>query len=178
MLFIEKVKTFHKQHPVVSTLATVVAVGGLTAGSYFAYTFWNSPEAQLNREAAVYKNEYETMIAAAMKQTELPQNETPVLATVTNKDTLPKEQFFNKAQNGDKIIMYKKNKKVFLYRPSEKRILVGAKLDFQEDAADAFGADVAGAVDVKFQRASDSATPATGSAKTGDNVSMEDLFPQ
>jgi hypothetical protein len=69
----------------------------------------------------------EDQIAALMKEmsqfTELPKDETPTLATVTDKDKLKDQDFFKNAENGDKILIYTASRKVILYRPSQKRII-------------------------------------------------------
>jgi hypothetical protein len=54
----------------------------------------------------------------------LPANETPSLATVTNKEALSKTQlFFASAENGDKLLIYAKAMKAILYRPSTDKII-------------------------------------------------------
>lgn len=52
----------------------------------------------------------------------VPQDEEPVLATVTDtsKITTP---FLRQSENGDKILIYQKAKKVIIYRPSIDRII-------------------------------------------------------
>jgi hypothetical protein len=52
-------------------------------------------------------------------------DETPALATVTDKSKLNTD-FLKSAQNGDKILIYQKAQKAFIYRPSiDKLIEVG-----------------------------------------------------
>lgn len=56
-------------------------------------------------------------------------NEEAEIATITDVDTLRKtEDFFDVAENGDKLLVYKKAKKVILYRPGEKKIVAVAPL--------------------------------------------------
>ncbi len=48
----------------------------------------------------------------------LPRGETPVVATVTDPEKLKKEQvFFTNASIGDKILIYTKARKAFMYNP-------------------------------------------------------------
>lgn len=56
-------------------------------------------------------------------------NEEAEIATITDVETLRKtEDFFDVAENGDKLLVYKKAKKVILYRPGEKKIVAVAPL--------------------------------------------------
>ncbi|OGK40183.1 hypothetical protein A2954_01565 [Candidatus Roizmanbacteria bacterium RIFCSPLOWO2_01_FULL_37_12] len=53
----------------------------------------------------------------------LPQDETPTIATVTDRAQLPNQPFFENAENGDKILVYTNAKKAILYRPSLNKIV-------------------------------------------------------
>lgn len=53
---------------------------------------------------------------------QLPQGEEPVLATVTDHAAL-QTAFLREAQDGDKILIYEKARKVIIYRPSIDRII-------------------------------------------------------
>jgi hypothetical protein len=52
----------------------------------------------------------------------LPTGETPALVTVVDRTKL-KSDFFKNAQNGDKMLIYQKNHRAILYRPSVDRIV-------------------------------------------------------
>jgi len=45
----------------------------------------------------------------------LPEGETPTIMTVTDKEKLSGQAFFSHADNGDKVLIYEKAKKAFLY---------------------------------------------------------------
>lgn len=53
----------------------------------------------------------------------LPTNETPQIATVSDKSKLGDQSFFINAENGDKVLIYVINKKAILYRPSINKII-------------------------------------------------------
>lgn len=57
------------------------------------------------------------------KLVELPADEAPELATVSDKSKLAGQPFFDNAQNGDKVLIYSKNRKAILYRPSTNKII-------------------------------------------------------
>lgn len=53
---------------------------------------------------------------------ELPSNEEPALATVTNSQKLT-SIFSGKVKDGDRVLIYQKNKKAIVYRPSLNKIV-------------------------------------------------------
>lgn len=61
----------------------------------------------------------------------LPQDEEPTIATVTDPEKLKDQPFFQKAQKDDKVLIYTKNKKAILYRPSSNQIVDVAPIDNQ-----------------------------------------------
>ena len=63
---------------------------------------------------------------------ELPSDETPTLATVTDKDKLADQPFFHAAQNGDKILIYTQAAKAILYRPFTGKIIDVVTLTVRE----------------------------------------------
>lgn len=54
---------------------------------------------------------------------DLPKDETPTLATVSDVSKLSSQPFFKNAQNGDIVLVYDKAKKAILYRPSAKKVI-------------------------------------------------------
>ena len=54
---------------------------------------------------------------------ELPPNEVPTIATVSDVSKLAEQEFFQKAQNGDKVLIFTQAKKAILYRPSTDKII-------------------------------------------------------
>lgn len=61
----------------------------------------------------------------------MPTDETPTIATVVDKTKNEDDQFLKSAENGDKIIIFPKNKKKFLYRESTNQII--AQIDNEEE---------------------------------------------
>jgi len=67
--------------------------------------------------------EIQSLLREVGKLVALPTDETPTVATVSEVDKLRDQPFFKNAANGDKIIIYTKNRKAILYRPSEEKII-------------------------------------------------------
>lgn len=82
----------------------------------------------INRSPSDGKEEMREIQKKISKHIVLPQNEEPTLATVKDKTKL-KGGIYTKAENGDKLLIYSKAQRVYLYRPSEKKLIdVGPKI--------------------------------------------------
>lgn len=94
-----------------------------------SYYFYN--QYQKTQEALGQNAEAETakLVATVGKLIELPVNETPTIATVSDKSKLSGQQFFANAQNGDKVLIYSQAKKAILYRPSTNKIIEVAPIN-------------------------------------------------
>jgi len=69
------------------------------------------------------QNETNELTARIGKFMDLPAAEQPTLVTVTDKAKLRGQDFFQHAQDGDKLLVYAKAKKAILYRPSTGKII-------------------------------------------------------
>lgn len=67
-------------------------------------------------------NEVNDILAKVGALMDLP-NEEPTIATVSDVSKLKDQQFFAKAQNGDKVIIFPNAQKAILYRPSSNKII-------------------------------------------------------
>jgi len=89
---------------------------------FAGYYFYQYRKLTRDPNAAV-QNEIKSITAHISKYMDLPMDETPTLATVTDPEKLKSQPFFAKVQNGDKVLIYLKAKKAILYRPSANRII-------------------------------------------------------
>lgn len=71
----------------------------------------------------IAKEETARVVALVGKLVILPADEEPVLATVTDKEKLKDQPLFAKAENGDKVLIYSKAQKAYVYN-SVKNVLV------------------------------------------------------
>lgn len=62
-------------------------------------------------------------------------DEKPTVINVTDREKLQSQEFFKKAENGDKVIIYESIRRIYLYRPSIKKIIDVAPLVFNEQQA-------------------------------------------
>lgn len=102
----------------VVNIISVIALLGAVGTAIFFYGQYQRSIAIKNQPAA----EIETTAAAVSRLIELP-NESPTLATVSDVDKLKDQDFFRRAQNGDKVLIFKDAKKAILYRPFTNKII-------------------------------------------------------
>jgi hypothetical protein len=70
----------------------------------------------------------ESVLSEVSELVILPEGEEPSMATVTSVTELSGQEFFEKAEIGDKVLIFNKSKKAILYRPSTKEIVEIAPL--------------------------------------------------
>lgn len=104
-----------KPSPAVSVMGFLLFLA-LGAAGYFYYQYTHTAQIAEAREI----KELATKIGAVIA---LPEQEIPTLATVTNKDKLDSQPFFQKAENGDKILIYTTAGQVVLYRPATGKVI-------------------------------------------------------
>lgn len=85
--------------------------------SIFLFVQYHDAKQKLQSNDVAKTNQQ--MLSKLEKVVVLPANETPTFATVKDVTALKKQSsFFNSAKNGDKLIVYSKENKALLYRPS------------------------------------------------------------
>lgn len=77
----------------------------------------------------VQSDEITALQAELSKFLELPADDTPTLATVSDVEKVKDQTFFKNAQNGDKVLLYSKAGKAILYRPSTKKLIEVAPIN-------------------------------------------------
>jgi hypothetical protein len=100
----------------------IVSLGG---AGYFFYKYQQAQkEIQAKSDPQKFvAEETKRLVAEISKFIDLPQGEEPTVATVTDIEKLKDEPFFDRAKNGDKVLIYTNAKKAILYDPSLKKII-------------------------------------------------------
>lgn len=116
------------QKVLIGAVLVVLAVCiGLAVFFFMQYqNLKKNPNAEANAEVQKLVNQIKPYY-------DLPTDETPTVATVSDKSKVADQPFFAKAENGDKILIYRKNKLAILFRPSQNKIINVGPIDL--DAA-------------------------------------------
>ena len=105
---------FPKIKPI-SAVIFVVFIVLFGASVFFGYQYFKNNKNQ--------NNDNTKTIEMVSKLVLLPEGETPTVATVSDITKLKTEPFFAKAENGDRVLIYKNAKKAILFRPSLGKVI-------------------------------------------------------
>lgn len=116
---------------VIGLVVAGVLVVILALSSFYFFSQYQklkkNPQALVEEEVKGYL----TKMAVFM---ELPKDDSPALATVTDKEKLKDQPFFAKAENGDKVFIYTKARRAILYRPSTNKLIDVVPLTINDQA--------------------------------------------
>ncbi len=102
----------------------------LVASSVYFFLKYRGVSEELKKKSeGADKTEVLAVLDKVSKLIEIPTDEEPTLATVTDKEKLKEQKFFAKAENEDKVIIFVKAQKAILYRPSWNKIIEVARID-------------------------------------------------
>jgi len=90
--------------------------------SYYFYDKYQKSQQLLKNPTEAARAEVKTLVERVGKLIELP-NEEPTVATVSDKAKLADQPFFQKAENGDKVLIYTQARKAILFRPATNKII-------------------------------------------------------
>lgn len=99
-------------------LLILVALGGSGAGIYYYYQY-QSLLARTNDPNIAVKD----LLGKIGKLIDLPSDEQPTVATVTNPDLIKSQSFFAKAKKGDRVILYPNARLAILYDEEANKII-------------------------------------------------------
>ena len=128
---VAKSKGVGRTWAIVFALTTTVALGA--AG----YLYWQIDQLRNNpktsQEAATTKAS--NIKAKVAKLMSVPADETPTLASVTDKTKLKDQPFFKDAENGDQILIFPQAKKAIIYRESTNKLINVGPIAITTDTA-------------------------------------------
>lgn len=115
-------------------LLTGIVIVAVVAIAFLGWKFIQARQmlSDIKTKEAVSEQEVEKVTKEVGALIILP-DETPTVATVTDKTKLAKNDFFQKAENGDKVLIYAQARRAYLYRPSAKQLVDVTPLNVQED---------------------------------------------
>ncbi len=98
----------------------ILALAG--ASGYF-YLQYRDAQNKLSNPQEVANAALQETLEKVGKLILLPSDESPTLATVTDAEKLKTQAFFTNTKNGDKVLIYTKNKLAILYDPIGNKIV-------------------------------------------------------
>ncbi len=118
-------REFRKKMEMYKRIAYGVGTLIILAGAWVGYRAWYppapgtlvDPNATPAEQQAAAEIEISTLIERIGKLIVLPQDEEPTVATVSDPEKLKDQVFFANAQVGDKVLIYTKARKAYLYDP-------------------------------------------------------------
>lgn len=99
------------------------------ATSIYFFMKYKGASEELKKASGANNQEVVAILEKVGMLIDLPTDEEPTVATVTDKEKLKEQKFFAKAENDDKVIIFVKAQKAILYRPSTNKIIEVAKID-------------------------------------------------
>lgn len=123
--------------------STAVIVGIILAialiPSYYFYTRWEHSQKLLKNPDLAVQEEKRDILGKVGKLVDVPVNEDPTIATISDKDKLQNQiknqPFFSKAENGDKVLVFPQAKKAILYRPTINKVMDMVAISLSTESA-------------------------------------------
>lgn len=104
-----------KKKTVLRTIVVLLFIATLAGNGYFYAKYKNTRDNDPNIQT-------ERIVNTLKKSVDVP-DETPSVLTVVDKSKLKDNQIAEKAENGDKILLFQKSGKVYIYRPSSDKLI-------------------------------------------------------
>ncbi len=115
-------------------LVTLLVIVAAVPSVYF-YRQYQNANRKLANPTEYAQEEVRLIREKVGKLIELPPDEQPTIATVTDAARLAEQPFFANAQNGDKVLIFTNAKKAILYRPTANKIIEVAPVNIGPNQA-------------------------------------------
>lgn len=134
----------------------VIVLTFATLPAYYFYNKYQRAQQVVNNPSLAAQEEVKTLVEKVGKLIELPTNEVPTVATVSDKEKLANQPFFTKAANGDKVLIFTQGGKAILYRPSVNKIIEMAPVNIGQSQQTATPSPVPQKIKVALYNGTDS----------------------
>ena len=114
-----KKKSYSTLRLAVGVIAIVLVLVSIGFGIYYYAQY----QALKKNPSASTEQANKTLLTKLSKIMELPTDEEPQIASITDKSKLGEDPFFVNAKNDDYLIVYSKARKIIIYRESENKII-------------------------------------------------------
>lgn len=112
------------------TLFGLLFAAAVATSGYFYYKY-----ADAQKQLRVKNESIDDLVSKVARHILLPTGETPTVMTVTDTQKLSGQVFFSNAKNDDKVLIYEKSKKAFLYDVAGDRVLEVGPVTFETPSA-------------------------------------------
>lgn len=123
-----------KKNPLIFVVSGVLVILAAIPSVYF-YLQYQKVQEKLKNPQVYSQEEVQKLVERVSKLMELPEGETPTIATVTESEKLKDQPFFAKSQNGDKVLIFTNAKKAILFRPETNKIIEVAPINLGQSAS-------------------------------------------
>jgi cytoskeletal protein RodZ len=117
-----------RNYKIILGLVALILIAAAVAGA-LVYRDLKKENDNLRDPQASAQAEIDRIKSEVAALYDVPPNESPTIATVSDVNKLQNQAFFANAQNGDKVLIYNQAKKAILYRPSSNKIVEVAPIN-------------------------------------------------
>lgn len=114
--------------------ANIVVLLGLAGAAGFYFKQYRDLKSNPASAQQAAQDQADRTVEEVGKSYDLPKDEKPSVATVSDKEKLKDQPFFAKAENGDITLIYSNAKLAILYRPSTKKVINVSTVSIQGNA--------------------------------------------
>lgn len=119
------------QKKFVIPMAIVFGIG-VAGGGLYAVAEYQRTQDLLKNPTLAAQVEAQSVVGNLGKMMELPKDEQPTIATVSDVSKLKGQTFFKNAKNGHKVLIYSKSKKAILYDAKNNKIIEVSTLNIAQ----------------------------------------------
>jgi hypothetical protein len=133
---VQKPNSAHKIKPFLKNNYKVIVIGIFLISICtlaYGYVHTKNELKRLSDPKTAAQDQAQDLTTKVGKLIVLPSDNNPTIATVKDADKLKAQEFFARAQNGDKILYYPKSSRAVLYRPSSNKVVEYSKVNLNNN---------------------------------------------